>query len=120
MLKKWKKGTGMNWYLEGLKNFAAFDGRAGREEFWHFTLINVLVCLALYATYSSLWAIYALTVLMPSIAISVRRLHDIGRSGWWLFIVANPFLGFVYLFFMLQDGAHGENQYGFNPKDVIA
>jgi uncharacterized membrane protein YhaH (DUF805 family) len=119
MLLVWKKGMGMNWYLEVLKNFAAFDGRAGREEFWHFILINIAVCSALYAAYSSLWAIYAMVVLMPTIAVSVRRLHDIGRSGWWLIVVANPVLGFVYLFFMMQDGAHGANQYGFNPKDVI-
>lgn len=109
----------MNWYLEVLKNFAGFDGRAGREEFWHFTLVNVVICVVLYISYHGLWAIYAMLVLMPSIAVSVRRLHDIGRSGWWL-LIAVVSAGIVYLFFMLQDGTHGENEYGFNPKDVIA
>lgn len=110
----------MNWYLDVLKNFAVIDGRAGREEYWHFTLINIVVCIALYASYNSLWAIYALAVLVPGITVSIRRLHDIGRSGWWFLIAFVPVVGIVYLIFMLQDGMHGENQYGFNPKDFIA
>jgi uncharacterized membrane protein YhaH (DUF805 family) len=107
----------MNWYLEVLKNYAVFDGRAGREEYWQFTLLNIIVSLALYLTLNELWAVYTVVILIPSIAVSVRRLHDIDRSGWWVLSVIVPV---VLLFMMLLDGKPGENRYGFNPKDVIA
>jgi uncharacterized membrane protein YhaH (DUF805 family) len=110
----------MNWYLDVLKNYAAFEGRAGREEFWHFTTLNILVSLALFSTNSHLLAFYALAVLIPSIAVSVRRLHDINRSGWWLLIAVVPILCIVVVIFLMQDGVAGQNQHGFNPKDVIA
>jgi uncharacterized membrane protein YhaH (DUF805 family) len=110
----------MNRYLEVLKNYAEFDGRAGREEFWYFTLINIIICFALFFTYDGLWALYALAVLIPSIAVSVRRLHDIDRSGWWVLIVIVPVVDVLLLFLMLRDSEPGVNQYGFNPKDVIA
>jgi uncharacterized membrane protein YhaH (DUF805 family) len=110
----------MNWYLDVLKNYADFDGRAGREEFWYFILFNILINLFLLATHNWLWAIYTLSVLIPCIAVSVRRLHDTSHSGWWVLIAVVPVLGFVFLFLMLQDSDPGVNQYGFNPKDVIA
>ncbi|MBI5890989.1 MAG: DUF805 domain-containing protein [Nitrosomonadales bacterium] len=110
----------MNWYFDVLKNYAAFEGRAGREEYWHFTLLNIIVGIALFVTLNELWAVYTVVVLTPSVAVSVRRLHDIDRSGWWVLIAAVPFLVIVLLFLMLQDGEPGENRYGFNPKDVIA
>jgi uncharacterized membrane protein YhaH (DUF805 family) len=110
----------MNWYLAVLKNYAAFDGRAGREEYWHFTLINVIISIALYVTLNEMWAVYTLAVLVPSIAVSVRRLHDIDRSGWWFLIAVIPLFAIVLMFMMLLDGKPGANQYGFNPKDVIA
>ena len=110
----------MAWYLDVLKNYAMFDGRAGREEFWQFTLINIIISIGLYATLSDLWAVYTVAVLVPSIAVSVRRLHDIDRSGWWFLIAIVPVIYIVLLFMMLLDGKPGTNQYGFNPKDVIA
>ncbi len=111
----------MNWYLDVLvKKYAVFDGRAGREEYWHFTLINIIFSLALYAGFNEVWAIYALVVLIPSIAVTVRRLHDIDRSGWWFLMVIVPILDIALLIMMLLDGKPGPNQYGFNPKDVIA
>lgn len=110
----------MAWYLDVLKNYAVFDGRAGREEFWQFTLINIFVTIILYATMNDLWAVYTVAVLIPSIAVSVRRLHDIDRSGWWFLIAIVPVIDIVLLFMMLLEGKPGANQYGFNPKDVIA
>ena len=107
----------MNWYLEVLKNYAVFDGRAGREEYWHFTFLNIIISIALYVTINELWAVYTVAVLLPSFAVSVRRLHDIDRGGWWILSVIVPV---VLLFLMLLDGKPGQNQYGFNPKDVIA
>ena len=110
----------MNWYFEVLKNYAAFDGRAGREEFWHYTLFNIIIGVSLYFTWSNLSVVYAVFVLIPSVAVSVRRLHDIGRSGWGVLIALIPLWNIMFLLLMLQDGKSGENQYGFNPKDVIA
>jgi uncharacterized membrane protein YhaH (DUF805 family) len=110
----------MNWYLDVLRNYAAFNGRAGREEYWNFTLISAIISIALYFTMNDLWAVYTMAVLLPSIAVSVRRLHDIDRSGWWVFIVIVPVFVIVLLFLMLLDGKPGDNRYGFNPKDVIA
>lgn len=110
----------MNWYLDVLKNYAAFDGRAGREEYWHFTLLNILISIALFFTFNGLWIAYTLAVLIPSVAVTVRRLHDIDRSGWWVLTAIVPFLVVVLLLLMLQDSRPGANQYGFNPDDVIA
>lgn len=107
----------MNWYLDVLKNYAAFDGRAGREEYWHFTLLNLIIIAALLAGFTDLCIVYALAVLIPSVAVTVRRLHDIDRNGWWILsVIVFP----VLLVLMMQDGRPGQNQYGFNPKDVIA
>jgi uncharacterized membrane protein YhaH (DUF805 family) len=112
-----KAGGNMSWYLDVLKNYAAFDGRAGREEYWHFTLLNLVVIAALFAGFNDLCVVYTLAVLIPSVAVTVRRLHDIDRSGWWgVMVVVLP----VLIFLLLQDGGVGQNRYGFNPKDVIA
>lgn len=107
----------MNWYLDVLRNYASFDGRAGREEYWYFTLFNLIVIASLYASFNDLCIVYTLAVLIPSIAVTVRRLHDTDHNGWWtLSIIVFP----VLLVLMMQDGRPGQNQYGFNPKDVIA
>ena len=65
--------------------------------------------------------IYTLAVLIPSVAVGVRRLHDTDRSGWWLLIVLIPIIGAIVLFvFVVQDSKPGENQYGSNPKSAVA
>jgi len=117
----------MTWYLQVLKKYAVFSGRAHRTEYWTFVLINLIVTLALYAIESLaggpgvLGGLYSLAVLIPSLAVSVRRLHDTNRSGWWLFIGLIPVIGsIVLLVFMLQDTQQGENPYGPNPKAVVA
>ena len=119
----------MSWYLEVLKNYAVFDGRARRKEYWMFALINVVITFvlilidSLIGTFSPqagiglLSGLYALAVLIPSIAVTVRRLHDTGRSGWWILITLIPIIGgIVLLIFMLLDSQPGANQYGPNPK----
>lgn len=121
----------MNWYLAVLKKYAVFSGRARRKEYWYFILFNILVNIVLSfvdgltgsfdpATGMGLLSgIYTLAILIPSIAVSVRRLHDTGRSGWWLLISFIPLIGFfVLLFFMLQNSKAGQNQYGENPKEL--
>lgn len=122
----------MNWYLEALKKYAVFDGRARRKEYWYFVLFNFLICFVLLiidlvigtaspkAYMGLLGAIYTLAVLIPGIAVSVRRLHDTNRNGWWLMIGLIPLIGgIVLLVFMIEDSQQDENQYGPNPK-VIA
>jgi uncharacterized membrane protein YhaH (DUF805 family) len=119
----------MSWYLKVLRNYAVFHGRARRQEYWYFVLINVIISVALAivdgvtGTYNSdvglglLSGIYTLAVLIPGIAVSVRRLHDIGRSGWWLLIVLVPLVGAIVLFiFMVLDSKPEQNEYGPSPK----
>jgi uncharacterized membrane protein YhaH (DUF805 family) len=118
----------MYWYLAALKKYAVFSGRAQRKEYWFFYLFNALITLALSSVEVVLGiapesdrsvsvTLYFLAVLIPIIAVSVRRLHDTGRSGWWLLIGLIPLLGvLILLIFMIQDGEVGQNAYGLNPK----
>jgi uncharacterized membrane protein YhaH (DUF805 family) len=117
----------MNWYLIALKKYAEFDGRARRKEYWMFALFNLLITLAIavieaiIGTPGFLGLIYALAVLLPAIAVSVRRLHDTDRSGWWLLIALVPIVGaIVLLVFMVQDSKPGTNLYGIYPKTVMS
>jgi uncharacterized membrane protein YhaH (DUF805 family) len=119
----------MNWYFAVLKKYADFNGRAGRAEFWMFTLISTIVSVILYfidggimpsSNVRVLNTLYSLAVLVPSLAVSVRRLHDTGRSGWWTLVNVIPILGqLVYLVFLVQD-SQGANQYGSSSKMAIA
>lgn len=113
----------MEWYLAVLKNYAGFGGRARRAEYWTFAVINFVITLVLdlIGMAAKLGAIlglvYGLAVLIPSLAVSVRRLHDTGRTGWWLLIALIPFVGaIVILVFMLLPGERGDNTYGPDPK----
>lgn len=123
------KGEYMNWYLEALKKYAVFSGRARRKEFWYFFLVNIIASILLMAIdaftgsfnanvgMGLLGGIYTLAVLIPNIAVSVRRLHDTGHKGWWLLICLVPLIGvIVLLIFMVQDSDFGENRFGSNPK----
>jgi len=120
----------MHWYLAVLKKYAVFTGRAQRKEYWMFFLFNIIIAILLGiievvigispdADESILANIYSLAILLPSLAVSVRRLHDIGRSGWWILIGLIPLIGVIVLFvFAVQDGQTGPNQYGPNPKEA--
>ena len=113
----------MNWYLEVLKKYAVFQGRAGRKEYWYFILFYILTYIVLAiidgmtGTFSDgiglLSGLYSLATLIPSLAVAVRRLHDTNRSGWWLLISLVPIIGaIVLLVFMVQESQPGNNQYG--------
>ena len=122
----------MSWYLEALKKYAVFGGRSRRKEYWYFLLFNIIVAIvlawidALLGTFSSsgigvLSGIYGLAILIPSLAVTVRRLHDIDRSGWWILINLFPLIGsIVLLVFAVSEGTPGNNQYGPNPKEATA
>lgn len=119
----------MNWYLQVLQKYAVFSGRARRKEYWFFILFNFIIALVLgfidnlFGTVTAetgigfLSGFYSLAVLIPGLAVAVRRLHDTDRSGWWLLISLIPVIGvLVILFFLVLDSQPGDNQYGANPK----
>ena len=115
----------MNWYLGCWKKYAEFSGRARRKEFWMFALFNFLASVALaivdgiLGTNGGLGGIYSLAVLIPTIAVSARRLHDTDHSGWWYWIGLIPLIGsIVLLVFLCSDSKPGENRFGPNPKGV--
>lgn len=121
----------MNWYVECLKKYATFAGRARRKEYWMFSLFNIIFGFAIgfiqgvmgiggesYMAWPAL--LYTLAMIIPGIAVTVRRLHDTNRSGAWLFIAIVPIVGtLALLWFMVQDGTPGDNSYGANPKSPV-
>lgn len=109
----------MNYYLQVLKNYAQFNGRARRSEYWYFALFSTLISvgltvLDLVLETGFLNSLYSLAVLIPSIAVGVRRMHDVNKSGWYLLIP-------IYnLILACTDGTKGDNQYGADPKGLSA
>jgi len=111
----------MNWYIKVISNYTNFEGRARRKEYWMFFLINVIIS-AIFQVIDNTYfgmnnqlnpfgTIYSLAVLLPSIAVAIRRMHDINKSGWYILIP-------IYNIFLLAtEGDHGENQYGQDPKE---
>ena len=108
----------MEWYLKVVKeNYANFDGRARRKEYWMFALFNGIISVILSMIAPTVYLIYLLAILVPSIAVGVRRLHDVGKSGWFMFIVLVPIIGSIWLLVLAcTDGDSGDNEYGSNPK----
>jgi uncharacterized membrane protein YhaH (DUF805 family)/predicted RNA-binding Zn-ribbon protein involved in translation (DUF1610 family) len=123
----------MNWFLVALSKYAVFSGRACRREYWYFFLFFFAGYLALYIIDAAaelsipnqgvglLSGLFSLVLLLPLWAVTVRRLHDTGRSGWWTLLGAVPILGgLILLFFVAEDGDPKENRYGKSPKKIIA
>ncbi|WP_027125412.1 DUF805 domain-containing protein [Gelidibacter mesophilus] len=121
----------MKWYLKVVRdNYANFKGRARREEYWMFVLFNCLFIIGVamisgtLATltdteaFFGLYVIYLLGIIIPSIAVVVRRLHDVNKSGWFYFIALIPLIGSIWLLvLLLTEGDKGPNQYGPDPKN---
>lgn len=121
----------MKWYLKALKQYADFNGRARRMEYWMFILFNAIFGIAamildnlLGLSFSSeirygfIYLIYTLATIIPGIAVAVRRLHDVDKSGWFYFIVLIPIVGAIWLLILFfTEGTPGRNQYGVNPKE---
>jgi uncharacterized membrane protein YhaH (DUF805 family) len=106
----------MNYYIDALKNYATFEGKATRTQFWMFVLVNLIISIILETLirfsflFFFLSILYAIALVVPSLAIGARRLHDTGKSGWWQLIGIIPFVGAVILIIMFalptkQDGA---------------
>lgn len=119
----------MNYYLSALKKYAVFSGRASRKEYWMFFLFNIIFSIlamildnVLSITikglgYGPIYIIFMLAMIIPALAVSVRRLHDTGRSGWMYLLVFIPIIGTIwFLVLMLIDSDPGNNEYGENPK----
>lgn len=100
--------------------YATFQGRASRSEYWYWCLFYFLIFILTEVPYIEYLAlIAALLVVIPSISVGVRRLHDIGKSGWWYLVAFIPLIGgLILLYFAVLDSQPGENQYGPNPKGL--
>ena len=112
----------MKWFIKCLKQYADFKGRARRKEYWMFVLFNFIISFVIGLLGSVLSWIYTAAVFIPSLAVCVRRLHDIGKSGWWVLISLIPIIGWIWLIVLyVQDSQPGTNDWGANPKseDVI-
>src|SRR5215212_6795304 len=121
----------MSWFVEALKKYAVFSGRSRRKEYWYFVLFVIIISTALNiidgligayegtAGVGLLSSLFSLAILIPSIAVTVRRLHDIDRTGWWVLISLVPLVGWIVLLvFHIQDSTPGTNRYGPNPKST--
>ncbi len=119
----------MDWYLNVLKNYVGFSGRARRKEYWMFVLFNVIFAVVAMILdnvlglaskelgYGPIYGIYALVMILPSLAVAARRLHDIGKSGWWQLIALIPIVGVIVLIvWYATNGESGDNRFGSDPK----
>lgn len=122
----------MNWYFEVLKKYATFEGRAQRQEYWMFYLFNIIAMMLSFLPFFLstttddagienfgwllLPIVYIIVMLIPSLAVTVRRLHDINMSGWWILITFIPFGNLVLFILAMMDGTVGANNYGNDPK----
>ncbi|RZK20097.1 MAG: DUF805 domain-containing protein [Hymenobacter sp.] len=120
----------MDYFLHVLKNYAVFRGRARRREYWMFTLFSLIFSIAAFILDYMLGftkdgsgvisSIYSLALLVPSLAVGVRRLHDVNKSGWFMFIALVPLVGVIWLLVLdCTEGTEGPNQYGPNPKGLV-
>ncbi len=109
----------MNWYLDVLKNYVNFNGRARRKEYWMFFLFHIIIYYGLIAIsliishkLFPLAIIYIFATMLPAFGVGVRRMHDVGKSGWYLFI---PIYSFILA---VTEGEQGQNDYGSDPKNT--
>ncbi|ODS29627.1 MAG: Inner membrane protein YhaH [Candidatus Scalindua rubra] len=128
----------MEWYLKVVRdNYANFNGRAQRKEYWMFILFNMIFAIvamvadnilgtdftvgegyyAVSMGYGWIYLLYTLAMIIPALSVFVRRMHDIGKSGWWFFIALIPIIGAIWLLVLTcTDSNPGDNKYGSSPK----
>lgn len=121
----------MQWFTLALRRYAVFSGRSQRAEFWFFMLLSTLIQVALMVLDDAMgWVFHVdgiengvsstialMALLLPTLSVGARRLHDIGKSGWWQLLILLPVVGFIILlFFWVRDGQAGQNAHGNNPK----
>ena len=118
----------MHWYTDVIKKYAVFNGRAARPEYWWFLLINVIIAAVLNLVFSAIGGrsnivsdLYSLAVLLPSLGVAIRRLHDTNRTGWWVLLSFIPIIGWIVLIVFLATASDpGPNNYGPNPQNPDA
>jgi uncharacterized membrane protein YhaH (DUF805 family) len=113
----------MEYFIDAFRKYADFSGRAHRKQYWMFVLIYSIVYIALAVidgVLGTLWltSIFSLIILVPSISIGARRLHDTGRTGWWQLIYIVPLIGLIVMLVFLSQDSHAENEYGICPKST--
>ena len=113
----------MNWYVDVLKKFNVFTGRSGRQEYWMFVLINFGISFAIGLLvnmnnfFAVVSALYGLAIIVPSIAASIRRMHDIGKSGIYVLVTLIPCVGTIWFIILAATpGDPGANEYGPPPE----
>jgi uncharacterized membrane protein YhaH (DUF805 family) len=120
----------MNEFLKVVKNYVGFSGRAGRREYWMFVLVYMLIYIGLAiltAIMPNMLAkllglvtlVFAVGLLIPSIAVGVRRLHDSDHSGWWMLLMLVPLAGLYVLYLLIIEGTSGSNRFGESPVGLI-
>jgi len=123
-----KPGVAMgffDWYLKCIKqHYADFEGRARRTEYWMFTLVNIIIAVVVAIVFGLIHlrfvsTLYSLAVLVPGIAVGVRRLHDIDKSGWFLLLALIPLVNIWLIVLLATEGTRGPNQYGADPKAAV-
>lgn len=129
----------MKYYLKALQNYTVFSGRSTRSEYWFFVLFNFIFAIAamiidnilgttfkmdtingaMRIPYGYIYLLYALAVFLPGLALTVRRLHDVGKSGWFILIGLIPIVGAIWLLvLMVTDSDPRDNKYGPNPYSM--
>ena len=109
----------VDYYVDAFRNYAEFDGRTSRAGYWYFVLFSIIVSIVLGWVSDALSGLYSLVVIIPSLAIGARRLHDIGKSGWMLLVSLIPLVGVIWVIILLATkGNDADNQYGTVPKDL--
>lgn len=111
----------MDWYFKVWRDWQNFSGRATRTEYWMFTLFNVVIIalismIGVFIDTDIIDIVYSIAVFIPALAVTVRRLHDTGRSGWWLLLFLIPVIGFIILLVFYCQDSKPDNRYGRNPK----
>ena len=123
----------MYWYLKCLKQYADFNGRARRKEYWMFALFNFIFIFItsildfiiglnnlIFVGIGPFYFLYTIAVIVPGLAVGIRRLHDVGKSGWYILLALIPIIGWIWVFVLfVTDSQEGENEYGPDPKEFI-
>jgi uncharacterized membrane protein YhaH (DUF805 family) len=121
----------MEHYINAFKKYAVFNGRTSRKEFWMFVLFNIIFSVAAVildnilglssdSGYGIFSGLYSLVMILPALGAEIRRLHDIGKSGWWIFISLVPLIGAIWLLVLLaKEGDPGDNAYGPEPITTL-
>nr|WP_322624973.1 DUF805 domain-containing protein [uncultured Flavobacterium sp.] len=116
----------IEWYLKVVRdNYANFNGRARRSEYWFYSLATFLINIVLSILdwiigleIDIFSTVYGIAVLVPGLAVTVRRLHDTNKSGWYFLLVLLPVIGWIWLLVLLcTEGTYGPNDYGSDPKN---